>query len=132
VRIGTSELYRIVEGIPEVVDSVAVDTSELGKEGKLWLFVVLRAGVVLDDPLKQRISRALREKISPRHVPDEIRHIAEVPRTLSGKKLEVPIKRILAGIPLEKAVNPGTLHSPQALYGLLDQIQHPSGPHNAG
>ncbi|HEX2879479.1 MAG TPA: acetoacetate--CoA ligase [Polyangiaceae bacterium] len=123
VRIGTSELYRVVEGIAEVVDSLAVDTSELGKEGKLWLFVVLRANCALDDALKTQIGRALREKISPRHVPDEILQIDQVPRTLSGKKLEVPIKRILAGVPLEKAVNPGTLQDPAALHGLLDQIR---------
>jgi acetoacetyl-CoA synthetase len=119
VRIGTSELYRVVEGIAEVVDSLAVDTSELGKEGKLWLFVVLRANLALDAALKAQIGRALREKISPRHVPDEILQIDQVPRTLSGKKLEVPIKRILAGVPLEKAVNPGTLQDPAALHRLL-------------
>lgn len=123
VRVGTSELYRVVEGLAEIQDSVAVDTSELGKEGKLWLFVVLRANCALDEVLKTQIVRALREKISPRHVPDEIRQITQVPRTLSGKKLEVPIKRILAGVPLEKAVNPGTLQDPAALHDLLDQIR---------
>jgi acetoacetyl-CoA synthetase len=123
VRIGTSELYRVVEGITEVVDSLVVDTSALGKEGKLWLFVVLRGGGALDDALKQQIVRALREQISPRHVPDEILQINQVPRTLSGKKLEVPIKRILAGVPLEQAVNPGTLQDPAALHGLLVQIR---------
>lgn len=123
VRVGTSELYRVVEALPEVVDSLAVDTSELGKEGKLWLFVVLRANRALDAALKAQIVRALREQISPRHVPDEILQIDQVPRTLSGKKLEVPIKRTLAGVPLEKALNPGTLKDPAALYRLLDQIR---------
>jgi acetoacetyl-CoA synthetase len=119
VRVGTSELYRVVEALPEVVDSLAVDTSELGKRGKLWLFVVLRANLALDAALKTQIVRALREKLSPRHVPDEILQIDQVPRTLSGKKLEVPIKRILAGVPLDKAVNPGTLQDPAVLHRLL-------------
>jgi acetoacetyl-CoA synthetase len=127
VRVGTSELYRAVEALPEVLDSLAVDSSELGKEGKLWLFVVLRANRALDDALKTQIVRTLRERLSPRHVPDEIRQIDQVPRTLSGKKLEVPIKRILAGVPVEQAVNPGTLQDPGALFRLLDELgsSHP-------
>ena len=119
VRMGTSEFYRVVEGLDEVVDSVVVDSSELGKEGKLWLFVVLPEGHTLDDALAAKIKKALRESISPRHVPDALLQIREVPRTLSGKKLEVPLKRLLAGVPLEKAVNPGTLKSPAALHDLL-------------
>ncbi|HTM45348.1 MAG TPA: acetoacetate--CoA ligase [Polyangiaceae bacterium] len=119
VRMGTSEFYRVVEGIDEIVDSVVIDSSELGHEGKLWLLVVLPQGQHLDANLKGKIVKELRNRISPRHVPDEIRQIEQVPRTLSGKKLEVPLKRVLAGVPLEKAVNPGTLQNPQALRSVL-------------
>jgi len=119
VRMGTSEFYRVVEELGPIKDSVVVDTSDAGENGKLWLFVVLRAGHQLDAELTKTIVRALRSKLSPRHVPDEIRAVDDVPRTLSGKKLEVPIKRLLAGARLEDVVNPGTLQNPDALRGLL-------------
>ena len=79
----------------------------------------MRPGRTLDAELVQNIQRRLRTQLSPRHVPDEIRAIGDVPRTLSGKKLEVPIKRLLGGARLADVVNPGTLQNPQALYGLL-------------
>jgi acetoacetyl-CoA synthetase len=120
VRMGTSEFYRIVEELEPVQDSVVVDTSDiLTGTGKLWLFVVMRAGQTLDAELLKSIQRTLRSKLSPRHVPDEIRAVDDIPRTLSGKKLEVPIKRLLGGARLTDVVNPGTLQNPQALYGLL-------------
>jgi acetoacetyl-CoA synthetase len=120
VRMGTSEFYRIVEELPPIQDSVVVDTSDiLTGTGKLWLFVVMRAGRTLDAELLKSIQRTLRSKLSPRHVPDEIRAVDDIPRTLSGKKLEVPIKRLLGGARLADVVNPGTLQNPQALYGLL-------------
>jgi acetoacetyl-CoA synthetase len=119
VRMGTSEFYRVVEELQPIQDSVVVDTSDANGGGKLWLFVVLRAGLELDAALLDTIKRSLRQKLSPRHVPDEIRAIASVPRTLSGKKLEVPIKRLLAGARLEDVVNPGTLQNPDALTRLL-------------
>ncbi|HTV25272.1 MAG TPA: acetoacetate--CoA ligase [Polyangiaceae bacterium] len=119
VRMGTSEFYRVVEELDAVRDSVVVDTSDASGTGKLWLFVALRPGRTLDAELVQTIQRTLRSKLSPRHVPDEIRAIDDVPRTLSGKKLEVPIKRLLGGARLGDVVNPGTLQNPQALYGLL-------------
>ena len=115
VRMGTSEFYRVVDGIDEVIDSLVVDTGVLGEEGRLFLFVVLAEGAVLDDATVKKIKTALRTSLSPRHVPDEIHAVADVPKTLSGKKLEVPIKRIMAGEPLERAVNPGTLANPSAL-----------------
>lgn len=115
VRIGTSELYRVVEALPEVADSLVVDTGTLEREGKLWLFVALRPGAVLDDVLTKKIRTELRSQLSPRHVPDEIRVVAEVPRTLNGKKLEVPVKRILAGMPATQAANPDTMANPRAL-----------------
>ena len=119
VRMGTSEFYRVLHELDGVGDSVVVDTGGLGEEGKLWLFVVPAAGATLDDRLVAEIRRTLRASLSPRHVPDEIRAIPEVPVTLSGKKLEVPVKKILNGVPAQEAVNPGTLKNPDALAALL-------------
>jgi acetoacetyl-CoA synthetase len=119
VRMGTSEFYRVVEELPAVKDSVVVDTSGAEGEGKLWLFVALRPGYQLDRELDAELRRTLRTKLSPRHVPDEIRGVSDVPRTLSGKKLEVPIKRLLAGAPVTDVVNPGTLQNPDALFELM-------------
>jgi acetoacetyl-CoA synthetase len=119
VRMGTAELYRVVEGLDEVVDSLVVDTSGPGGEGRLLLFVVPRPGVELDDQLRRRIAAALRSELSPRHVPDEVHAIAEVPRTLSGKKLEVPVKRMLTGTPLDQAVSEGALANPKAIHEVV-------------
>lgn len=119
VRMGTSEFYRVVETLPEIKDSVVVDTGSLGREGCLWLFVALAGAARLDPELEQRIRATLRRRLSPRHVPDEIRAVSGVPRTLSGKKLEVPIKRILTGTAPEEAVNPGTLANPESIAELL-------------
>jgi acetoacetyl-CoA synthetase len=115
VRIGTSEIYRAVLAVPEVVDALVLDLPREGTEGWMPLFVVLRDGVKLDDQLVATIKRRIREEISPRHVPDEVRQIAEVPRTLSGKVLEVPVKRILMGTPPEQAASRESLANPGAL-----------------
>jgi len=115
VRIGTSELYRAVEALPEVLDSLAIDLELLGRESRLILFVALRDGAALDDSLQGRIRQALREQVSPRHVPDEIVQIEQVPYTLSGKKLEVPVRKILLGMDPGAAANPGALRNPEAL-----------------
>jgi acetoacetyl-CoA synthetase len=117
VRMGTSEFYRVVEGIPEIADSLVVDTGSLDGDalGKLWLFVVLAPGVALDSELKRRLKDVIRRDLSPRHVPDHVVAIAEVPRTLNGKKLEVPVKRILLGTAPEKAASRDTLKNPAAL-----------------
>jgi acetoacetyl-CoA synthetase len=119
VRMGTAEFYRVVEGLEEVVDSLVVDVSDPGGEGRLLLFVVLRPGVELDAELRRRIRAAVRAELSPRHVPDQIHAIAEVPRTLSGKKLEVPVKRVLTGTPLERAVSEGALANPKAIHEVV-------------
>jgi acetoacetyl-CoA synthetase len=119
VRMGTAELYRVVEGLDEVVDSLVVDTSGPGGEGRLLLFVVLRPGVELDEELRRRIVAAVRTELSPRHVPDEVHAIAEVPKTLSGKKLEVPVKRVLTGTPLDEAVSEGALANPKAIHEVV-------------
>jgi acetoacetyl-CoA synthetase len=119
VRMGTAEFYRVVEGLDEVVDSLVVDASDPGGEGRLLLFVVLRPGAELDDELQRRIRGAVRAELSPRHVPDRIAAVAEVPRTLSGKKLEVPVKRVLAGVPLDQAVSEGALANPAAIHQVV-------------
>jgi acetoacetyl-CoA synthetase len=119
VRMGTSEFYRAVEGLDEVTDSLVVDVSEPGGEGRLLLFVVLRPGLELDAELERRIRDTVRRELSPRHVPDEVHAVAEVPRTLSGKKLEVPVKRILTGVPLERAVSEGALANPDAVHAVV-------------
>jgi acetoacetyl-CoA synthetase len=115
VRMGTSELYRAVLALPQVTDALAVDLPKPGTDGWLSLFVVLRDGESLGDELVGRIRRRIREDCSPRHVPDEIRQIDEVPRTLSGKVLEVPVKRILSGTPPDEAASRESLANPSAL-----------------
>jgi acetoacetyl-CoA synthetase len=97
VRMGTSELYRAVEALPEVLDSLVVDLEYLGRESWMPLFVVLREGHVLDDALTQRIKAAVRAALSPRHVPNHVFQVAAIPRTLSGKKMELPVKKLLMG-----------------------------------
>ena len=115
IRMGTSEIYRAVLGIDAIVDALVVDVPRPGTEGWMPLFVVLREGAELDDELRAEIARRVREQCSPRHVPDEVFQIAEVPRTLSGKVLEVPVKRILMGTPAEKAASRDSLANPAAL-----------------
>jgi acetoacetyl-CoA synthetase len=116
VRLGTSEFYSVVEGLDEVADSVVVHLEDpQGGAGELLLFVVLRPGATLDDPLRARIARELRTALSPRHVPDQVFQVEAVPRTLSGKKLEVPVKRILTGTPVDRAAAKGALANPESL-----------------
>jgi acetoacetyl-CoA synthetase len=115
VRMGTSEIYRAVQTAPEVVDSLVVDVPRPGTEGWMPLFVVLREGTELDDELRDEIKRRIREQCSPRHVPNEIFQIEEVPRTLSGKVLEVPVKRILTGTAPEQAASRDSLANPASL-----------------
>ncbi|HVU92195.1 MAG TPA: acetoacetate--CoA ligase [Jatrophihabitans sp.] len=114
VRRGTAEFYRVVEEQPGVEDSLVIDTSAAGSDGRLLLYVVPAAGADRDE-LRDRLRATLRRELSPRHVPDEVIFIDEVPRTLNGKKCEVPVKRILAGVPLEQAVSAGALKNPAAL-----------------
>jgi acetoacetyl-CoA synthetase len=115
IRMGTSEIYSAVLAVNDVVDALVVDVPREGTDGWMPLFVVLRDGSELDDDLVARIKRRIREDCSPRHVPNEIHAIAEVPRTLSGKALEVPVKRILMGQPPEKAASRDSLANPAAL-----------------
>jgi acetoacetyl-CoA synthetase len=115
IRMGTSEVYRAVASVDEVTDALVVDLPRPGTEGWMPLFVVLREGVELDDELRSELARRIREQCSPRHVPDAVFAIAEVPRTLSGKVLEVPVKRILMGTPPEQAASRDSLANPAAL-----------------
>ncbi len=115
IRMGTSEFYRVIEELPEVTDSLVIDTGTLGTEGRLMLYLVLAPGVSLDDELTARIRSLLRSALSPRHVPDEIHQVPGVPRTLSGKKLEVPVRKILTGTPVREAADRDSLANPDVL-----------------
>jgi acetoacetyl-CoA synthetase len=117
VRLGTSDFYAVVEGFDEVTDSLVVHLEDEGGDGlgRLVLFVALAPGVALDEDLAARIDAALRRDLSPRHVPDAIEAVPAVPRTLSGKKLEVPVKRILSGTPPEQAASRESLADPTSL-----------------
>ena len=121
VRMGTADFYAVVEGFAEVADSLVIDTTELGgrDEGALLCFLVLADGASLSD-VEPGLRKALRSELSPRHVPDRFVVVDEVPRTLSGKKCEVPVKRILAGVDPEKAVSRGALKNPDALAPFLE------------
>ncbi len=115
IRMGTSELYRAVEALPEVIDSLVVDLEYLGRESWMPLFVVLREGHTLDDTLIAHIKAEVRLALSPRHVPNDVYAIASVPRTLSGKKLELPVKKLLMGQPLAAVVNLDAMANPESM-----------------
>jgi acetoacetyl-CoA synthetase len=115
VRMGTSDFYRVVEAFGEVADSLVVDTGQLGTEGRLILYIVPAPGHELNDELAGRLRAALRTELSPRHVPDEIHQVPGVPRTLSGKKLEVPVRKILLGTDPARAVDANALANPEVL-----------------
>jgi acetoacetyl-CoA synthetase len=117
---GTSEIYRVVESFPEILDSLVVDLEMLGRESYMPIFLVLREGAALDKDLKGRLERRIRQEISPRHVPDDMFIILEVPYTLSGKKMEVPIRRILLGHSPEQVVNPGAMRNPESIQYFID------------
>ncbi len=115
VRMGTSELYRVVEALPEVLDSLVVDLEYLGRESWMPLFVALRPGSALDAALTGRIKAAIRESLSARHVPNDVIAVPEIPRTLTGKKLEVPVKKLLLGLPVEKVAQRDAMANPASL-----------------
>ena len=115
IRMGTSEIYRAVLSLDEIVDALVVDVPRPGTDGWMPLFIVLREGAELDDELRKEIARRVRAQCSPRHVPDEVFVIEAVPRTLSGKVLEVPVKRILMGTPAAQAASRDSLANPAAL-----------------
>ena len=114
VRLGSAEFYTVVEALPEVVDSLVVHLED-GDLDRLYLFVQLRDGIDLDDALRARIRAELRSALSPRHSPDVIEAVPVVPRTLSGKKLEVPVKKILAGQSADKVLSSESLAVPSSI-----------------
>ena len=120
VRMGTSEIYRAVLAVPEVLDALVVDVPRPGTDGWMPLFVVLEPGADLDEQLAETIKRRIREQCSPRHVPNDVFQVREVPRTLSGKVLEVPVKRILSGTPAEQAASRDSLVNPESLDYFVD------------
>jgi acetoacetyl-CoA synthetase len=115
VRMGTSEIYSAVESVDDVVDSLVLDLPRDGGEAFMPLFVVLREGTEVDERIEGEIRKRVREHCSPRHVPDRILQVDEVPRTLNGKKLEVPVKRILMGTPADEAASRDSLANPESL-----------------
>jgi acetoacetyl-CoA synthetase len=121
VRLGTAEFYSVVESLPGIADSLVVhleddeDSADATGAGTLILFVVTADGQELDDDLRASIARELRTQLSPRHVPDEVHAVPALPRTLSGKKLEVPVKKILRGAPVDEVAAKGALTDPSSL-----------------
>jgi acetoacetyl-CoA synthetase len=120
VRMGTSEIYQAVERLAEVIDSLVVDLEALGQASYMPLFVVLREDVTLDESFKEKTRERIRRDISPRHVPDDIYAVQQIPRTLSGKKMEVPVRKILMGYPLEQAANLGAMRNPESIQFFVD------------
>jgi acetoacetyl-CoA synthetase len=123
IRIGTSEIYRAVLRDPEIVDALVLDLTRSDGEAWMPLFVVLQDEVLLEKELATRIREHIRMYCSPRHVPDEVIQIPEVPRTLSGKALEVPVKRILQGVPQAEAASRDSLANPRALDWFVEWTQ---------
>jgi acetoacetyl-CoA synthetase len=120
VRIGTAEIYAVLEGIPEVDDAIVVNLDLPGGAFFMPMFVQLAEGVTLDDRIVNEISARLRKEYTPRHVPDKIIQVPQIPTTLTGKKLEVPVRKILLGTPLEKAANPSAMANPASLDAFLE------------
>ena len=120
VRMGTSEIYSAVGSVEEVQDSLVVDIHRQSGEAYMPLFVILDEGAELDEELKKKIKGAIRERTSPRHVPNEIFAVPDIPRTLNGKKLEVPVKKILSGTPPDEAASRDSLSNPDSLDRFAD------------
>jgi acetoacetyl-CoA synthetase len=115
VRIGTAEIYRCMDAIDDVEDALIVNLDLPDGDFFMPMFVKLRAGRALDDDLDRTIRKTLRERYSPRHVPEKIYQVDEIPYTITGKKMEVPVRRILMGTPVEKAANPSVMRNPESL-----------------
>jgi len=131
IRMGTAEIYRAVLAVEEITDALVVDVGGRGPnhdEDWMPLFVVLREGAELDDDLRKRIADRIREDCSPRHVPNEVVQIKEIPRTLSGKVLELPVKKILMGTDPEKAASRDSLQNPAALDFFVSWAKDPERP----
>jgi acetoacetyl-CoA synthetase len=124
VRLGTSELYGVVEELDEVLDALVV---HLEASDELLLFVVLRDGLELDDELRSRISDALRSGLSPRHKPDDVVAVPAIPRTMTGKKLELPVKKILTGTPVAEVVSKDALVDPVSIEAFAEYAASRTG-----
>lgn len=113
---GSADIYEAVERLPEIKESLVIGLEE--PNGGYWmpLFVHLAPGAALDDDLRAKIKATIRDELSPRHVPDEVIEVPAIPHTLTGKRIEVPVKRLLQGAPLAKAVNPGSVDNLDLLY----------------
>jgi acetoacetyl-CoA synthetase len=120
IRMGTAEIYRAVLAVENVVDALVVDVPQEGGDAWMPLFVVLREGEELTGEIVDAVRRRIREDCSPRHVPNDVIQVRAVPRTLSGKVLELPVKRILMGTPPEKAAARDSLANPEALDAFVD------------
>lgn len=120
IRIGTAEVYRVLANIHEVLDSMIINLDLPGGKFFMPLFVKLRPGLTLDPTIQEKINSALRREYTPRHVPDKIYQVDDIPMTLSGKKMEVPVRKILMGVALEKAVNQDTMSNPGSLQFFVD------------
>ncbi|MEA3146373.1 MAG: acetoacetyl-CoA synthetase, partial [Verrucomicrobiota bacterium] len=125
VRMGTSEFYQVVESLPEIVGALVIDTTGLGRHGeetvgKLLLFVVLQDAFVFDDLLANRIRERIKTDLSPRYLPDAVFSVLEIPQTLNGKKLEVPVKRLFQGFELSKSVSLEAVKNPDSLKPFLE------------
>lgn len=123
IRMGTAEIYRVVEELPEVRDSLVVDLEYLGRPSFMPLFVVLQAGLSLDDALRTRITDQIRLKASARHVPNEVVQVSEVPRTLSGKKMEIPVRKLLLGAAADKVASPDAMQNPHSFQFFIGYAQ---------
>ncbi|MGE7765856.1 acetoacetate--CoA ligase [Peribacillus sp. NPDC096540] len=115
VRMGTSDIYRVVEAIDEVMESLVIDREVLGRGSSLLMFVVLKSGNSLDPSLKAKIKEQIRGNVSPRFIPDQIYAVEQIPKTLNGKKMEVPIRKVLLGFEFDKVVNPDSMGNPESL-----------------
>ena len=115
IRMGTSEFYEVLDAIPEISDSIVIDTGFELKDGKILLFVQLQNELMLNPSMKLAIVSKIKSDLSPRYIPNSIFQVSEIPTTLNGKKLEIPVKKILNGIDVEEAVNLGTVKNPDSL-----------------
>ncbi|WP_152952275.1 acetoacetate--CoA ligase [Peribacillus butanolivorans] len=120
VRMGTSDIYRVVEAIDEVMESLVIDREVLGRGSSLLMFVVLKSGNSLDPTLKAKIKEQIRGNVSPRFIPDQIYVVEQIPKTLNGKKMEVPIRKVLLGFEFDKVVNPDSMGNPESLQFFKD------------
>ena len=127
IRMGTAELYRAVEALPEVLDSLVVDLEYLGRDSYMPLFVVLRDGLVLDDALTKRMRESIKTALTPRHVPNEIFQVSAIPRTLSGKKMELPVKKLLMGTPPEQVFKLDAMANADCVAWFVDFAARPRG-----